>query len=35
MFDQPLYFLLARLQFPHIAQVSEHTSQGHPKNVQK
>jgi hypothetical protein len=35
MLDQLLYFLPTRLQFPHIAQVLEHTGQGHPETLPK
>jgi hypothetical protein len=35
MLDRPQYFLPARLQFPHIAQVLERTCQGHPETLPK
>jgi hypothetical protein len=33
MFDQLLYLLPAKLQFPHTAKVSEHTSQDRPQTL--
>jgi hypothetical protein len=35
MFDQLLYLLPAKLQFPHTAKVSEHTGQGRPQTLKK